>query len=266
MTMTGRLVMFTATMFATSACGQIDQRHDVGEPVSVGRDAREEFADAELSALAEAACSGDIRQVHRIAARGLDLDGSGRREWTPLLWALSCESLDGTRALLEAGADPNRASFSGLTPVTAAARLSDPDFLRVVLQYGGDVNNIALGTNRTPLATAFATGVEGSGWSNYYLLLDAGADINVEHEGQTIAERAALLNHYDKVAELLDRGYTRNLNRLAFWVQRADLELVRESQVAWHGCVVSMLEQRGIVFPVSLSDAGLMGLEPLVNE
>ncbi len=175
---------------------------------------------------------------------------------TPLVWALSCENRVGVTALLDEGADPNLSLPSGSTPTILAAHMEDAGLLSALLASGGDADARVQGASDTALRAAFSLGAEGRGWANFNALLNAGADINVEHSGETIAEFAALLNHFDKVADLLNRGYDHNLDRLGFFVQAAPLDVIDQEEVEWHARVQIMLRQRGVVFPVSRQDAG----------
>jgi len=61
---------------------------------------------------------------------------------------------------------------------------------------------------------AFAFGIEHEDMQNYQTLLKAGADINQEQEGRTIATFAAALARFEVVQDILDRGYDNNLQHL----------------------------------------------------
>lgn len=213
-----------------------------------GKTAADVFASTVVAELARAACNGDEVEVSAVLAAGANPNAQGYQGVTPLIWATQCQSAVGMRALLEAGADPN-VRFGITTPVLMAAASGDPEILRLMLAHGGDANARDVG-GWNALETAFSFGMQQRGWDNYYTLLAHGADVNARN-GSTIAEFAAAMNQYDKVADLLDRGYSVNLPALALLVQDADIETVPASQVPWIGIVRAKLEQEGVHFPVA---------------
>jgi len=222
-----------------------------------GRNVGDMFSDTDVANLAAAACEGrtaDVLQSRgRVNPNSRGLDGI-----TPLLWAQDCRSLAGVDALLQVGADPNQNTGGGhgFTPVCIAAGLEDPAFLALLLRHGGDPDASYEGGVHTALRLAFERGMLGD-WTNYNALIEAGADINRPHAMQTIAEFAAAMNYYDKVAQLLQRGYNHNLPRLALYVQTIHVGVMEPSQVTWAARVRSMLEERGVRFPVRPEDAGI---------
>jgi hypothetical protein len=88
-------------------------------------------------------------------------------------------------------------------------------------------------------------------WENYYSLLDAGTDINKESGGRTIVDW--MVGRYDKIAELLDRGYNHNLSRIVLNIQHEErlAEKLTLSSLLWRDRVKTILEKRGVHFPVS---------------
>ena len=183
--------------------------HHVG-----GHTAEQVFQDPQALGVAKAACEGDETEVLRLVAGGAPVNARGEDGFTPLLWALSCRSEQGVRALLDAGADPNQAA-GNYAPVLVAATYDDPTFLKLLLARGGDPSAAEAEGPNTALGMAFSLGLHRDDWRNYYILLDAGADINREHSGTTIAETATALGRMDKAIELVQRGYNRNLDSLA---------------------------------------------------
>lgn len=109
---------------------------------------------------------------------------------TPLYWAVSCQSVKGTKALLRAGASPNYIFGGRFSAVYAASTMRASAVLKVLLTYGGDPNAKDTKTDQTALQQALSLGIHDAGWDNYYALLNAGADINRADEmGRTIAIR-----------------------------------------------------------------------------
>ena len=72
---------------------------------------------------------------------------------TPLLFAARQGSIDGARALIEAGADLNLADPEGITPVVLAVRNGHYDLAALLVEKGANVN-AGDRVNRTPLYMA----------------------------------------------------------------------------------------------------------------
>lgn len=251
----------------------------------LGANAIELFGEPRVAALAEAACAGDVAGVSAAVADGVNpnsisvgLDEYGGRV-TPLLWAVDCGNSRGVEALLRAGADPNQNTGGrvGLTPVLAAAGARNPAILRLLLQNGGDPNAMTEVRRETALMRAFDLGLGTESWENWNTLLDAGADIEAapHDDHQTIATHAAWINRFDKVVELLERGYSYDLTFLGFAVQRAEDQpgmrqrpfppapLFPEAEQA-RARAQAILVQRGVRFPISREDVGIRDPDPPV--
>lgn len=160
------------------------------------------FTDPQLAPLADAVRSDDAaeirRQLHSVAADTPGADGA-----TMLMTAIAQGKLDSTRALLDGGADPNRAGPDGNTPVHLAAFADHPDLLRAVLAHGGKPDARNRLTDATPLASA----VLGGNPVQLQILLDAGADPDQpDRNGDTALHVAARSNAGAAVLSLLERG------------------------------------------------------------
>jgi len=141
--------------------------------------------------------------------------GSVPVDVSPLSTAVLCDDLDGVHAELAKGADPNRREPDGGTPVLFAAGLSRDAILRKLLDAGGDPNSFETDSNFSALTYALSVGIWFQDWRAYYTLLERGADVNFKRDGlSTVAQRAAVLGQFEKVLELLDRGYRHDLERL----------------------------------------------------
>lgn len=187
-----------------------------------GRTAAQVFPRHSSALLASAACAGDEAKMSVALADGASPNAAGSDGVTPLLWAADCGSEKGVKALLQAGANPNPAGDAdGLTPLLAAVSYEDPAILKALLIAGANPNAAYKDSPWTALRIAFGVGISSGNWRSYYLLLDAGADVNRVYAGETIAEFAVLLTSYDKAEELLHRGYNVRLDLLADYTEQA---------------------------------------------
>ncbi|MEO8068889.1 MAG: ankyrin repeat domain-containing protein [Flavobacteriales bacterium] len=128
---------------------------------------------------------------------------------TLLEWAINRSQYPSAKALCEVGADPNVQSFDGSSAMIHAADNNETsDYLRLLIQYGGDVN--AMATPRpgitegalqlkTPLIAA-----AGSRLESVKVLVDRGADINYrDKEFGSALMSACLLERIDVVHYLV---------------------------------------------------------------
>jgi ankyrin repeat protein len=167
---------------------------------------------------------------------------------TPLLWAVKCDNAIGVELILKAGANPNYLNRGRVPAILSAAASGKPGVLKVLLDHGANPN-VADG-EWTPFRYALAWGVQTGDWTNYYLLLNSGADIKYATiSGSTIAIDAAVMLQFDKVYELLERGYDINLNALGAAVQITNGDY-KNSQSEWKMKVIKELQMRGVHFPV----------------
>ena len=143
--------------------------------------------------LAIAAEHGDVRRVQRLMKdKGVNPDTvfGGSDRYPLVAWPLMSRNLEGLRALLENGADPNARypepslirhgkKYYKNNAMVYAAKLEDPRFLELLLEHGGnpDTRN---SNNETLLFTAF---ISGNLWKNVQTLVEHGADINAENIG-----------------------------------------------------------------------------------
>lgn len=240
---------------------------------SVGRmTAKDVFEDASLRRIAEAACRGDAETVNLYASSGVNPNGSGLEGLTPLAWAVSCDSVEGVQALLKVGADPNQAigdEFSSV--VYIAAGRSDPGPLKALLEAGAEANVFDLKSERTGLTQALSRGIEADDWRHWELLLEK-ADINrpMDKFGGTIATYAASFNQFERVVQLLEKGYSYRLRQLGRYVEVSEGR--GEPFATWQKKAIQILNNRGVVFPVGpiapelLSEVELQRLPPRYQE
>ena len=244
-------VLFFTSLWAVSACvaptSAEPKEHEVG-----GKTAGDVF-DAQIDAdLARAACTGDLHVLTQALAAGANPNASGYEGVTPLIWTLNCENIDGMKALLDAGADPN-VRFGIDTPVTLAAGARNSKLLQVLLENGGNPSDYALNSPWSALKIALGLGIDTQDYTNYWLLINAGADINQTVGGRTIAQFAVAMNCLDLVIDLLDRGYDANLEELGISLGNSSSEYIRAlmppGQSENLDIAISMLRERGIEVP-----------------
>lgn len=158
------------------------------------------FPDHEVRLLASAAGKGQLDEVDRLVAEGVDVNATGTQNATPLFWSM--RSLSGFTKLLELGADPNVIFLDGGSVMHWAARADNAEYLEAALRHEGNPNLVGGAFKRTPLFEAI-----GSEARSIELLLDAGADINARSEnGDTTVMVAAGRGRFDTVYLLLTHG------------------------------------------------------------
>jgi ankyrin repeat protein len=161
------------TLFALSGCA-----------ATSAHGADQYFTGSELK-LAIASEDGDLDAIRRLIKEdGVKPDNSfSSRDGIPLLaWPLRAKSLDGLRAMLENGANPNARLVKQMNgevvhfnnAMVYAAKMDDPRFLALLLKHGGDPNT-RNSNNETLLYQAF---ISGNQWDNVKLLVEGGADVN----------------------------------------------------------------------------------------
>lgn len=110
-----------------------------------------------MTALHWAAFREDVALAEMLLFAGANLDASTRLgAYTPLLVASKTGNAALIETLLEASADPNRASSLGTTPLMLAAASGSTDAVEVLLRRGADVDAIEIDRRRTPLMFAAA--------------------------------------------------------------------------------------------------------------
>lgn len=158
------------------------------------------FPDSELRNLAAAAARGDVDSVRKMVRDGVDVNGRGVQNTTPLVRAI--QNASGFEALLDLGADPNVVFGQGDTVIHWAAKLGNQRLLKAALAHGGNPNLAAGRRGDTPLHLAAMTND-----AVFDELLQAGADIDARDEdGDTPAMVAAMATRYDLVLSLLENG------------------------------------------------------------
>ncbi len=238
------------------------------------------YADKQALVLVKAAVDGDVAKVKRLVSEGANQNHLEPGKVPMLIWTICADSLEGYRALLEAGADPNlggsgkglsdikrygapitiyRYKWHGKTPyvymheelsaMVLSAALTDPEYLKLAIKHGGDLNAKKgdYGQDR-PLLLAADT----AQFDNMKILIEAGADINIHDDkyfGNTAAELA--LNSYERfdiAIWLLEKGYTYDLRQLGASAEIGQTFRYPEQQKNKEK-LIDMLIAKGIRYP-----------------
>ena len=241
------IVVFVAVLLGFTGChagmeGVTDMR---------GR-ASEIFAEPKLRALAEAAETGDVRNMARLLKQGVDVNATGKFGATPLWWSIRTLNKTGFAYLLAQGAQPNP-PVETITVMEMAGGYEDSSFLEAVLPYKPDMGRVGGKKNHTALETAIIYRRK----LNLELLIKAGADLNLDDMGLTPMERAAGgFASYDYVYLMLQAGAdptlvfpvtsgSRGKNRLTMTIKNCLIDPDSE-QYEWRERVIRFLKNRGI--------------------
>lgn len=203
------------------------------------------FADKRVASLAQFACSGNVSAMSKLSSKSHEVNATGKDGLTPLIWAVRCGNAAGVRTLLKADANPNQATKNDTTPVGEAASQLDGRILRLLLENGGSPNSLDGGRSGTALITALSLGVQSNNWQNYDVLLAKGADVNSVYKDQTVAEAAVSLGEYNRAIQLLELGYSHDLNSLALSVHTTHLANEND-EVDVKKRLINELEKRGV--------------------
>lgn len=221
-----------------------------GLPEATWRDARDYFTTRAEVAFAEAAAKGDIAELERLQARGVDVNAHGRNDITPAAWAVGHRSKKGYQYLLEHGADPNvQDSVDGNSAMSLSARVADSWWLKESIARGGNVNLTNHLTKRTPILDALNSGLDREG--NIRILIGAGANLNVvDKYGTPLIIVAAQHWRYELVYELLVAGADPTLpsasgGPLSTWIKRSVIPPANP-QYAWKIKVVEWLQAHDV--------------------
>ncbi|GBF58059.1 hypothetical protein PbB2_01730 [Candidatus Phycosocius bacilliformis] len=226
------------------------------DPKLGGMTIGEVFSDPKVAQMAKAACGGDTPRIAALIAEGVDVNAKGQNDFVPLFYALKCEQPAALEALLKAGGNPNQTGTDGIPSTYAAASYTDPVFLKLMLQYGGNPN-LTRGDGDTALSEAFSVGQYTGKWDNFELLLNTGVDVNAPIMKGSIgmAEYAAAVGHPSKAVQLLERGYSHDLEGLAKTIYGNSMNMVTEEypeplrqhpEYKYLAVAAKMLKERGV--------------------
>jgi ankyrin repeat protein len=173
--------------------------------------ASEYFEDSTQRALVAAVERGDLDGLRRALDEGADVNGVGREGVTPLFWALAKQNLSGFKVLLAAGADPNvvvnlpehfQEPKAGAMEISA--RLENSEYLRALLENGGNPNTIVNEEWQMPV---LYRAIMNRRMRNVQALLEYGANVNFrDKSGATPLTQAVTARQFEIALFLLRHG------------------------------------------------------------
>ena len=183
---------------------------DLGSKPNLLLDLDELYQNKSIQALAEAAGAGDVKAIDRFFSAGGDINAKGTNGMPVLFWPLRERNKKGFLKLLQLGADPDQQWNTGSSITELVAGLEDPDYLKMVLNAGGDPNLTNAKSHKTPIFQAVKFGFT----ENIKILLDFGADIdNATNSAQeTPVSDALAIGDYKTALFLAKSGANLQLN------------------------------------------------------
>jgi uncharacterized protein len=202
----------------------------------VGWKAEDYFHDPQVISLCKAIEANDIAEMERLIAAGADVNAIGKDGMMPLLWAFPDQKPERFECLLRHGANPNvlfesdfgvgtrpfhpipagfsyvvdRGCHAGQSVMHLTAQAPDIDYLRLVLDHGGDANLVDKKTGETPLdlVTDFSWPYRPDMKDRVALLIAHHANVNhYSHNWHTYPDMAAVMAHqYDVARMMLQAG------------------------------------------------------------
>jgi uncharacterized protein len=199
----------------------------------VGWKAEDYFHDPQVTSLCKAIEANDIAEMERLIATGADVNAIGKDGMTPLLWAFPDQKPERFECLLRHGANPNvffesdfgvgarpfhpipyfsyfpdRGCHAGESVMHLAARAGVIDYLRLVLDHGGDANLVDKKTGETSLDVVTNVNFSRDMKDRVALLIAHHADLNHYcHDWFTYPDMAAVRDHqYDVALMMLQAG------------------------------------------------------------
>jgi ankyrin repeat protein len=162
------------------------------------------FPSGTVRDFAYAASTGDEKKVKDILASGYNINQSGEKGMTPLIFSAMLGNRKAIILLLENGANSNQQSDEGSSAMSYVAKNGDMPTLEAVLKHGGDVNLRNKKTLSTPLFDAISSD---DPIPKIKFLLAHGSKIDSQNgSGESVMMRAAGNGRYDIVLFLLDAG------------------------------------------------------------
>ncbi|MCA9162526.1 MAG: ankyrin repeat domain-containing protein [Planctomycetales bacterium] len=164
------------------------------------------FRKGELAEVVLAACDEDEARLSK-ALKQTDVNQTGRWGITPLLWTIMNNKFTAYELLLQHGANPNILAEDGRSVMRLGAGHADSRWLSLALEHNGDPNLLDNKNRYVPLTTPIFDAIAHHRVDNASMLLQAGANFNVQNgRGETPLNYACQFGQYDIAYKLLMAG------------------------------------------------------------
>jgi ankyrin repeat protein len=232
------------------------------------------FSGKELQ-VAQAIARNDRKEIKELIKKyNINVNFVGQTGYSFLLYAVTVERKKAMEALLELGADPNlecnvlsHPRFRGhhpykiKYPIYTATYYSDLSYLKILLKYGANPDIHATVEKDSPLHNTIVNGKEDKTMEILKLLLDNGADINIQNAFlDTPLHTAAIIiglgNNYEVFLYLLERGADPNIpnkyGETPAYIIQERLESYEKDgyRIPRLEAMIDTLKARGVKFPV----------------
>ncbi|MCX4191488.1 ankyrin repeat domain-containing protein [Methylophaga sp. OBS1] len=202
----------------------------------------------EVSRFVDAVIDNDYQRADKLLKAGVDINAVGKEGITPLFWLISEEHANDLTAIefmLKNGADPNyQDPEREVSAMWLASGGNKPEFLKLLIRYGGDVNQIGR-RDESMLMVASGQGR----LENIQILLDNGADMTWSNRfGETAASMCLTPGRFDLTVFFLEQGFDGDLQTLAAYVEGA---MANAEMQPYKEKAIDILREKGAEFPAS---------------
>ncbi|UAA38394.1 ankyrin repeat domain-containing protein [Paraneptunicella aestuarii] len=199
-----------------------------------------EFVDAVLDS--------DYNRADKLLHDGVDINAVGKEGITPFLWLLAEEhakDLEAIEYMLKKGANPNYIDPDRqVSAMYFAAGGNKPEFLELLIKYGGDVNQIG-NDDKSMLMVA----AEQGRLDNIKTLLEYGAKMEYQNRlRHTAATMCITPGRFDLVVYLLEHGFSTDLQGLGML---SETVIVDTEMQPYKEQTIDILRSKGVKFPAS---------------
>ncbi len=223
------------------------------------------FTEGSEREFATAIYNGNSRKIKKMITDSIvDLNVSGEKGFSYLLYAVFVEKYNIVKILLEHGADPNQlsiikhpdGSIEKLTPLVCVCRNHwySIKYIKLLVEKGANVNDTIVSP---PLVTCIMN--SGKDQKKVRYLIENGANINLVFGDYTPMQHAVLSRRLDLVDLLWSYGADplyigKKGNSLAYMVQKiVNKKLGTPEYVAHAQAMMNRLEKLGVKFPVTIT-------------
>lgn len=212
------------------------------------------FDDPKVVSLVKALARGNVDDVDRLVAEGVDVDSVGKDGVTPLYWLMAMEKYPnkvGFQHLVDLEANPlGFHTLSGRTAFLISARHPDPDYLTILLKSGVDPNFKHPGEPSLP--TALYHAIFTRNFEHMQILLDYDADTELRNSVGETPLHTTKTNNWQAAYILLENGadYTAATefggHTIITWLENNRYWSPDDGSTDWREKVVKFLRERGV--------------------